>query len=82
MSELELLRMENRNLKKALKDTLWMSAEYAEKSGIFAPYIVNRAIDTAKRFNIQIKPYYARDALLGSWDPKIGYFRYKEPTVP
>lgn len=74
MSEIQLLRIQNKQLKKALKETLWMAAEYAKTSKIFAPYIVNGAIDVALASGVQMKPCYVKDVILGDWNPEIGYF--------
>ncbi len=70
----ETLALENAQLKKALRDTLWMAAEYAKQFPLYGPYQVNRAIDTAATSGIDRLPEYVDDEKLGSWNPSIGYF--------
>ena len=75
---MDSLRIENRQLKNALKDVLWMAAEFASKEKVFAPYIVNQAIDVARRYRIPLNQGYVRDRYLGHWNPRLGYFDYRE----
>ena len=63
-------QVENRILKKTIKDILWMAAEYAKKVGVFAPYVVNQAIDVSHRYHIPIGDQrYIADKYLGHWNP-------------
>lgn len=82
MGELELLRAENKQLKKALKTTLWMATEYAKDAKFFAPYLVNRALDMALDAGVHFPPStrYVNDPLLGVWNPAVGYFEW--PKLP
>lgn len=76
MSEIEMLRIQNAHLKKALQDTLWMALEYSKNSErLFSPYQLNRAIDVAVRSRIPLRNIcYVNDKLLGRWDPRQGRF--------
>lgn len=76
MSEIEMLRLQNEHLKKALQDTLWMASEYVKKSDrLFSPYQLNRAIDVAIRSRIPLRnTCYINDKLLGKWDSRLGRF--------
>lgn len=69
--ELELTRLkgENAELKKVLTDTLWMAAQYANNK-VFSPLIVNKAIDTCTRLNVQLNSLpHVTDPILGEWNP-------------
>ncbi len=77
-TEMERLIVENRRLKKIVKNTLWMAKNYAEVDKLFLPYTVNNAIDSAKSCGLKLEFGYAKDKFLGRWNSRRGKFIHQE----
>jgi hypothetical protein len=68
------LKKENAALKKALKNTLWMAAEYAKVQSAFSAYTVNKAMEVAEASGVNHGAKYVSDEYLGRWIPNFSYF--------
>jgi hypothetical protein len=77
------LEIERVALRTIISETLWMARRYAHGRSTYAPYAVNRQIDTALSLGIKILPdeamdipsLYADDGMLGRWSPVMQSFR-------
>jgi hypothetical protein len=68
--KIKKLEQNNKKLTRALYDQkkiIWMAAEYAKSAKIFAPFLVNKAIDSLKECNIDIQCDYVKDKFIGNW---------------
>ena len=75
------LHIENHELRKIVKNTIWMARRYADDRSTYAPGIVNEAIDYALSIGIEVNPdetldrrIYARDGMFGDWSPHARRF--------
>ena len=75
MSNTDLIR-ENDSLRHIIKETLPYARRYCDNRCTFAPSVVNECIDIAKKYGIELEPDkvlddrdYAKDGMLGSWNP-------------
>lgn len=66
------------DLERIIRDTLWMARRYADGRSTFAPGMVNECIDLALELGIELdgppEEMYAKDGMLGEWNPLLGEF--------
>lgn len=68
------LQKENTKLIDALHEQrkiIWMAAEYAKDAKLFAPFMVNKAIDALKNCGIYTNCKYVKDKIIGNWKSYI-----------
>ena len=80
MSAIQELREENKVLRRALQDTLWMAQRYADNRSTYAPWVFNTTLHSLGAIGLEElylrtktgghRIPYARDGQLGEWDPK------------
>lgn len=72
------LKEENQQLRQIIAETLPLARRYADNRSTYVPSLVNEAIDKALELNIDLimgnDSQYARDGMLGDWNPKTKKF--------
>ena len=72
------LKEENQQLRQIIAETLPLARRYADNRSTYTPSLVNEAIDKALELGIKLHtgndPQYARDGMLGEWNPKTKRF--------
>lgn len=73
------LETENAILKECLKETVWMARRYCNLRSTYGPSVVNKIIDTLLGMKVNIEDdvtigRYAKDGMLGNWDPAAQLF--------
>lgn len=77
-SKYKLLEEEKQELKRIIKETLWMARRYADGRSTYAPEMVNKCIMSAEKLGISLEgpvdEPYAKDGMFGVWNPETERF--------